>query len=53
LGIGGLGDLPGHTLGERHSEQTQSVAIGGLGLDVRVDESLPLLDERVELLPVI
>jgi hypothetical protein len=39
-----------YTDNDQGTHQAERVAVRGLGLDVRVDERLPLLDERVELL---
>jgi hypothetical protein len=49
LGVSGLADLVWPSLGERNSEQADEVVIGGLDGDVGLDESLPLADQRAEL----
>eukprot|EP00842_Homolaphlyctis_polyrhiza_P006672 jgi/Hompol1/7005/HPOL_003815-RA len=48
-GIGGLAELVLSTLGEGNGEHTEEVAVGGLDVNVRLNERLPLLDERAEL----
>ena len=49
LRVGGLADLVGPALGECNGEQADEVAVGGLDIDVRLDERLPLADERPKL----
>lgn len=49
LGVGGLLDLVWHTLGEGNGEESEDVVIGSLDGDVGLDQSLPLSDERTEL----
>jgi len=49
LGVGELGDLVGSRLGETNAEETDLVAILGLHINVGLDESLPLLHQRLEL----
>jgi hypothetical protein len=49
LGVGGLLHLRGAAPGEADSEETEEVAIGGLDVNVGLDESLPLADEGTEL----
>ena len=49
LGVGGLLDLVGSLLGEGNGEQPHEVTVGGLDVDVGLDESLPLADEGTEL----
>jgi len=54
LDLGSLGVASGLDLfvlsaGERNGEQTDHVAIGGLGLDEGLDKGVPLLDEGAEL----
>lgn len=48
-GIGGLLDLVGAALGESDGEEAEKVVVGGLDGDVGLDQSLPLADERAEL----
>ena len=49
LGVGGLLHLVGALLGESNGEEADEVAVGGLDVDVGLDERLPLADERAEL----
>lgn len=49
LGIGGLLDLLGATLGEADGEEAKEVAVGGLDVNVGLDQGLPLLDHGTEL----
>jgi len=54
LDLGSLGVASGLDLfvlsaGERNGEQTDHVAIGGLGLDEGLDKGVPFLDEGAEL----
>lgn len=49
LGVGGLLELTGDTLGEADGEDANEVVIGGLDGDVALDESLPLANERAQL----
>lgn len=49
LGIGGLLDLVGSSLGESNGEKADEVVIGGLDDDVGLDKGLPLANERAEL----
>ena len=49
LGIGGLLDLVGSSLGEGDGEKADEVVIGGLDNNVGLDEGLPLANERAEL----
>merc|ERR1711953_639237 len=49
LGVGELGDLVGSGLGETNAEEADLVAILGLHINVGLDESLPLLHQRLEL----
>jgi len=48
-GICGLLDLIWATLGETNGEQTEEVIISGLDSDIGLNQSLPLADERSEL----
>ena len=38
------------TSGEGNAEHSEEVSVGGLGLDVSLDESVPLLDESAKLI---
>lgn len=49
LSVGGLADLVRPALCERNGEQADEVAVGGLDVDVRLDQRLPLADERAQL----
>jgi len=49
LGIGELGNLVGSGLGETDAEETDLVTILGLHINVGLDESLPLLNQRLKL----
>lgn len=51
LGVGGLLDLCVAALGKADGKHTQQVAVGGLDIDVGLDDSLPLPDEGAELIP--
>lgn len=48
LRISRLSDLVRPPLGERDGEQADEVPVGGLDVDVRLDEGLPFADERTE-----
>jgi hypothetical protein len=48
LGVASSLDLLGMTAGESDSENTDEVAIEGLGLNEGLDEGVPLLDESAE-----
>jgi hypothetical protein len=49
LGVGGLLDLVGLSLGETDDEESEEVVVGGLDGDVSLNQSLPLSDERSQL----
>jgi hypothetical protein len=49
LRVRGLADLVLALVGEGHAEHTKDEAIGGLHVNVALDQSLPLLDEAAEL----
>lgn len=49
LRVGGLPHLVGATASETNGKHTEEVAISGLNVLVRLDEGLPLADERTEL----
>jgi hypothetical protein len=49
LSVGRLLDLVRATLGEADGEEADEVTVGGLDVDVRLDQGLPLADERAEL----
>lgn len=49
LGVGGLLDLVWSSLGESNGEEAEEVVVGGLDGDVGLNESLPLADQRAEL----
>jgi len=49
LGVAGLLDLVFAPLGKAEAEQAQHVAVGGLQIDVRLDQRLPFADERAHL----
>lgn len=48
LGIGGLADLVRPALGECDGEQAHEVPVSRLHVNVRLDERLPLADERAQ-----
>lgn len=48
-GVGGLLDLVGPALGEGNGEEAEEVVVGGHDGDVGLNQSLPLADERAEL----
>lgn len=50
LGVGGLLDLSVPALCETNGEHSEQVAIGGLDIDVGLNNGLPLSDERAELI---
>jgi len=45
LGVSCLLDLVGGSLGETDREQSESVTVGGVDVDVSLDEGLPLSDD--------
>ena len=49
LGVCGLLDLVGPSLGEGNAEEADKVIVSGLDGDVGLDQGLPLADERPEL----
>lgn len=49
LGIACGLDLTGSSAGEANAEESEKVAIGGLGLDKGLNEGVPLLDEGAKL----
>lgn len=49
LSVGRLLDLVRALLGEADGEEADEVTVGGLDVDVRLDQGLPLADERAEL----
>lgn len=49
LGVGGLLDLGGLSLGETNDEESEEVVVGGLDGDVSLNQSLPLSDKRSQL----
>ena len=49
LGVRGLGDLLVAALGEANAEKAEDVAVGGLDVAPGLNEGVPLLDERAEL----
>lgn len=49
LRVGGLLHLGVPPLGESNGEQPENVAVGRLHINVSLDQRLPLLDERAEL----
>lgn len=49
LSVGGLLDLVGAALGECNGEKAEEIVISGLDNHVGFDQSLPLADERPEL----
>ena len=49
LGVSGSFDLSGSLLGESNAEHSDNVSIEGLGLNVSLNERVPLLDKRGEL----
>lgn len=44
LSVGGLLDLVGGSLGETNGEESESVTVGGVDIDVSLDQSLPFSD---------
>lgn len=48
-GVGGLLDLVLSPLGESNGEEAQQVVVGGLDGDVGLNQSLPLADQRAQL----
>jgi hypothetical protein len=46
LSVGGLLDLVGGSLGETNREESESVSVGGVDIDVSLDQSLPFSDDR-------
>jgi hypothetical protein len=42
----GLLDLVGGSLGETNREESESVSVGGVDIDVSLDQSLPFSDDR-------
>lgn len=48
LGIGRLAELVHPSLGESDSEESYNVTIGGLDVDVSLDQGLPFANERAE-----
>ena len=50
LGIAGLLNLMGPLAGETDAEDSQQIAVGGAHIHVGLDQSLPLLDHRSELI---
>lgn len=49
LGVAGLLDLVGAPLGESNGEEADGVAVGGLDVNLSLNEGLPLLDQGAEL----
>lgn len=49
LGVAGGFDLAGGPAGEADAEESEEVAVGGLGLHEGLNERVPLLDESAEL----
>ncbi len=49
LGVAGGLDLAGGSAGEADAEESEEVAVSGLGLHESLDEGVPLLDEGAEL----
>lgn len=49
LSVGGLLDLVATARSEGNAEQTDEVTVGGLDIDESLDQRLPLLDHRAEL----
>jgi len=49
LGVAGGSHLLGSSLGEANAEQSEQIAINGLGLHEGFDEGVPFLDEGAQL----
>ncbi len=49
LGIAGSFNLSGSSASESNAEESQEIAIDGLGLDEGLNEGVPFLDEGAEL----